>query len=299
MKFENRIFITFAVALVLVFSVINLFVIYFFIQEQSRYETEIILSYQELLRYNKNYPLPPFIKKTGEDLTIEPIYKEEYFKKFSRTVLMWESLFLLILIYIFYIVIKVLVKREHEYENFLKLITLILSHKIGNYLALVNTNLEILRYKPEERIIERLKMHSNILNDEIKRVIETVKRIPTLHRKKDIIKLKDFLLEIFSSFETEKHVKITGKELMIKCNRELLSHIFFLLFDNSVKYSKNIIHVKIFNNSVVIRNDFKETSHGAGVGLQIVEYLCKINGFELITRAKADCFLSVVVFSKN
>ncbi|GAB6183661.1 ATP-binding protein [Thermodesulfovibrio hydrogeniphilus] len=297
MKFENRLFITFAVALVLVFSIINLFVIYFFIKEQSRYETEIILSYQELLRYDKNYPLPPFIKKTGEDLTIEPIYKEEYFKKFSQTVLIWESLFLLILMYIFYLVIKLLVRREHEYENFLKLITLILSHKIGNYLALVKTNLEILRYKPEDRIIERLKMHSNILNDEIKRLIDAVKRIPMLPKEKDFINLKDFFHEICLNFETEKKVKITGKELTIKCNREILSHIFFLLLDNSIKYAKNIIHVKIFNNSVVIRNDFAETSHGAGVGLQIVDYLCKINGFKLITRVKGDYFISVVVFN--
>ncbi|ODA45003.1 sensor histidine kinase [Thermodesulfovibrio sp. N1] len=252
--------------------------------------------YQKILEKDKNYPLPLHIKRYDKELIIDQNYIDDRFKKYAKTVLLWESLLVLLLMYLFYRVLVAISKKEIEYEEFLKLLIFVMSHKIGNFLSVMKTNLEILRIKPENRIIERLHTSCNILNEEITKTIETVKKLPAFRKDIKEINLKEILTKIISKFETRKKIILSLKDSLTKANEETIEIILFLIIDNAFKYSNSKIHIKIFKKFLAVRNDIAESDKGSGVGLQIVDYLAKKSGYTIKYRAKGEHFLLTLKF---
>lgn len=277
-----------------IFSVINFVTIYFFEKEQQQYENEIISIYQGILKQNKNYPLPPYIKRYGDEIIIDKSYNEE--KKYSKTVLIWESLLILISSYLFYKVLVLINKKEEEHEEFLKFLFFILSHKIGNFLSVMKTNIEILKLKPELRVLERIEHSCNLIDDEIKKSIEAIKKLPKISKSRQTVNLNALTKRMLSKFQTDKKVIFTSNNLFLNTNAEAVETIIFLLLDNAFRYAHSKIHIKICKHSIAIRNDFSEILKGSGIGLQILEYLCRIHKFSLKYRAKGEHFLSILRF---
>jgi signal transduction histidine kinase len=296
LSFQTKLFIIFALIIVLIFSVINFVTLYFFKEEQQRHFEETLSLYQKILEKDKNYPLPLHIKRYGDELIIDQNYFDERFKKYSKTVLLWESLLVLVLMFLFYRILSILSKKEIEYEEFLKLLIFVISHKIGNFLSVMETNLEILKIKPENRVIERIQNSCNILNEEITKTIQTVKKLPSYKSKKQSVNLKDIVLEILKQFEPKHILKLSLQDIFVNLDRVAIETILFLIFDNAFKYSKNKIHIKLCHKGIAVRNDFAELGKGSGVGLQIVEYLAKKSGYTLKYRAKGEHFLLTLKF---
>jgi len=296
LSFQTKLFIIFALIIVLIFSVINFVTLYFFKEEQQRHFEETLSLYQKIFEKDKNYPLPLHIKRYGDELIIDQNYLDERFKKYSKTVLLWESLLVLVLMFLFYRILSILSKKEIEYEEFLKLLIFVISHKIGNFLSVMETNLEILKIKPENRVIERIQNSCNILNEEITKTIQTVKKLPSYKSKKQSVNLKDIVLEILKQFEPKHILKLSLQDIFVNLERVAIETILFLIFDNAFKYSKNKIHIKLCHKGIAVRNDFAELGKGSGVGLQIVEYLAKKSGYTLKYRAKGEHFLLTLKF---
>ncbi len=278
MSFQLKIFIIFAISVVLIFSVINFITMNFFTQQQ-KYEKEILSQ------------LPYYIKAYEEES-----YINERFKKYSKTILIWEVLFILVLSYLFYKILNIVSKKEKEQEEFLRFLFFVLSHKIGNFLSTLNTNLEILRLKQESRVIDRLQTSCNILSEEITKTIETVKKLPAFRKNLKEINLKEILMKTIPNFETRKKIILSLKDSFINANEETVETILFLIIDNAFKYSKSKIHIKIFKKCLALRNDFAELGKGSGVGLQIVDYLAKKSGYTVKYRAKGEHFLLTLKF---
>lgn len=281
---------------VLVFSVINFVTLYFFREEQQKHSEEMLSLYQKIIEKDKNYSLPPYVKRYNDELIVDRNYIDERFKKYSKTVLLWEVLLVVVLMYLFYRVLVAISKKEVEYEEFLKLLIFVMSHKIGNFLSVMKTNLEILRLKPENKVLDRLQSSCNILNEEITKTIETVKKLPAINQKQRYINLKEILMNTIAKFESEKLLKLSLQDIFINANEETVETILFLILDNAFKYCHSKIHVKLFKNSLAVRNDFVELSKSSGVGLQIVNYLAKKSGYTLKYRAKGENFLLVFRF---
>ncbi|MDI1471146.1 hypothetical protein QI155_01175 [Thermodesulfovibrio sp. 1176] len=296
MSFQTKLLIIFAIIVVLIFSIINFVTLYFFNEEQQRHFEETLALYQKILEKDKNYPLPLHIKRYDKELIIDQNYIDDRFKKYAKTVLLWESLLVLLLMYIFYRLLVAISKKEIEYEEFLKLLIFVMSHKIGNFLSVMKTNLEILRIKPENRIIERLHTSCNILNEEITKTIETVKKLPAFRKDIKEINLKEILTKIISKFETRKKIILSLKDAFVNANEETVETILFLIIDNAFKYSNSKIHIKIFKKFLAVRNDIAESDKGSGVGLQIVDYLAKKSGYTIKYRAKGEHFLLTLKF---
>ncbi|MCS7203723.1 MAG: hypothetical protein NZ809_04680, partial [Thermodesulfovibrio sp.] len=244
MSFQLKIFIMFAISMVFIFSAINFVTIYFFKEEQQRYENEILNIYREILRQNRNYPLPPYINRYGDEIIIDK-RKEERFFQYSKTVLIWESLFILVLSYLFLKILNLISKKEKEYEEFLKFLFFVLSHKIGNFLSVMKTNIEILKLKPETRVIERIEHSCNLIDDELKKSMETIKKLPRISRSKQTINLNELINRLLLKYETDKRLIITSRNIFLDTNVEALETIIFLLLDNAFRYAHSKIHIKI------------------------------------------------------
>ncbi len=297
MNFQLKIFITFAISVVLIFSVINFITINFFKEQQHKYEEETLALYKEILKQNKTYQLPNYIKAYENELFFEESYINDRFQRFSKTILIWEVLLILVLSYLFYKILNIISKKEKEEEEFLKFLFFVLSHKIGNFLSMMNTNIEILRLKPESRVLERMQTNCNIIGAELQKTMETIKKLPKTSRTRQKINLRELIKSIISKFAADKKFLFIEKEVFIYNNLEVIETIIFLLLDNAFRYAHSKIHIKIFRNAVAIRNDFTEIVKGSGLGLQIAEYLCRNNKLQLRYRAKDEHFIAVLIFN--
>lgn len=299
MSFHTKLFLIFATVVVLIFSVINFVSLYFFIEEQQNHREEMLSLYQKILQQNKDYPLPPYIKRYNNELTIDKTYFEERFKSYTKTVLLWESLLVVSLMYLFYRTVKVLSKKEMEYEEFLKVLLFLISHKIGNFLSVMKTNLEILRVNPEKKVIDRLQNSCNILNEDITKTIETVKRIPTFTKKQQRINLKETLNKTLSKFAVQKNIKLNVSDVFLYTNEDAVETMLFLILDNAFRYSNSRVHIKLCKNALAVKNDFAQLTKSSGVGLQIIDYLAKKSGYTLKYRAKDEHFIVLLKFKNN
>jgi len=296
LRFQTKIFILFLFSAVIIFSTINFITIYFFKEEYIKFENEFTSIYQDILKHGKNHPLPPYLKRYGDEIIIDKTYYEERFARYSKTVLIWEALFILILSFLFYKVLVLINKKEIEHEEFLKFLFFVLSHKIGNFLSVMKTNIEILKLKPELRVLERIENSCNLIDDEIKKSMEAIKKLPKISKSRQTVNLNEVVNKTVSKFVTDKKVIFTSRQLFLDINPEAFETIIFLLLDNAFRYSRSKVHIKICSDVIAIRNDFSEILKGSGIGLQIVEYLCRIHKFSIKYRAKGEHFLTILKF---
>ncbi|MEJ5227524.1 hypothetical protein [Thermodesulfovibrio sp.] len=299
MNFQIKIFIVFVIVMVIIFSCINLVTIYFFLEEQKKHEKELISIYREILKTNPNHPLPPNMRKIGIDVELANTPIDEKFKEYSATLLLWEGLLLLSLSYLFYRVLDIISIKEREHEEFLRFIFFVLSHKIGNFLSATKTNIEILRLKPDSKVLDRIEKSCNVIYNELKKSMETIKKLPRVSKGKQFISINELIDKIISHYDPgATKIIISARDTLFETNKEVIEMILFLLLDNAFRYAHTKVHIKICKEAIAIRNDFSEIFKGSGIGLQIVEYLCKTYKLAFKYRARGEHFLVVLKLKK-
>jgi len=176
------------------------------------------------------------------------------------------------------------------------------THEMNTPLSVILTNLEMLKTKPSEKNIKRIENAALRLN----KIFEDLKFLRLHHKRKreiDTFNLKDFVKSRLKSFETQienKNLKIKTDcvDFEITIDKEDLIRIVDNLLSNAIKYAPNdseiVIRVKngVFcventgeiKNIQNIKQKFvreNESEGGFGLGLYIVDEICKFYGFKL------------------
>ncbi len=319
-KFENKVMLIFILILVLGISLINtISIVYFKFSLESSILKEINC-YKKIFQYDPYFSPPSYILinkittinkdyevvgKVGDYfIFLKKSYKTKKLKSFASTLFLWEGIIVMSLILVMYLTIINFLKKEEENIRFLEFLILSITHKIGNFLAIQKINTDILKIKcPQEKAVNRIEENYRFVEKDFKLTLDTIKNLKDADKKK-IINLKDVIVQIINSFEDiikEKNIKLKLKDCYIKMSEIDAENIFFNLIENSIKYSKKEIQIKICCTQryfyLIIRNDISEQKEGTGIGLEIVKYLLQRNKGKLYIKAKEN-YLTVVKIKK-
>jgi two-component sensor histidine kinase len=319
-KFENKIMLIFIFILVLGISLINaVSVVYFKFNLENSISKEINC-YKRIFKYDPYFTPPSYliinkITSLSKDYEIvgkvddyyiflKKSYKTQKLKSFASTLFIWEGIIVISLILIMYLTIINFLKKEEENLKFLEILVLSITHKIGNFLAIQKLNIDILKMKcSEEKAVYRIEENYKFIEKDFKITLESIQNLKSSEKKK-LINIKDVITEIVKNFEDvlkEKDLKLKLKDCYIKISEIDAENIIFNLIENSVKYSKKSIYIKVCCTQkyfyLIIKNDISEQNKGTGIGLEIVKYLLQKNNGRLYTKAKKN-YLVVVKIKK-
>jgi signal transduction histidine kinase len=218
--------------------------------------------------------------------------------KYSRVILLWEGILILTTSLLLYIVIDRYLKKEERYKSFLQLLILAISHKFGNSLSSIITNLEILKQTEDKKSLTRIERVVNTLSSDIKTLSETFKNLPLDDRKEEIVDIKQLILESLKNFDYDKKILLNLKPIKKYTSKVDLEIVFHNLLENSFKYSNSFVHIKMIKKCLIIKNDINSNTEGGnGIGLLIVENLCKLNGVKFKKRSSKNSYLVILDFS--
>jgi len=214
------------------------------------------------------------------------------FKDYVKNVLLWEFLLVLSLMLVLYKIIERMTRQEREYRDFLELILLTISHKFGNFLATQRGNIEILKLRNDARALERLEKSYLYIQEDFHRILDTINKFRDLKHSKEKINLRETVERILTLTQVKVEIKTLLNDVYVNSNREMLENIVFPIIENALKYSKDIVQIRLSRKQLVVRNKiFSEQDKGSGIGLKIVETLAKKMGYRLIYRTKGEYFL--------
>ncbi len=320
LKFENKIMLIFIFILVLGISLINAISVLYFKFNLERSISKEVNCYKKIFEYDPYFSPPPYIiinKITAINKDFEVVGKvDDYFifikksyktgklKSFASTLFIWEGIIVISLILIMYLTIINFLKKEEENIKFLEFLVLSITHKIGNFLAIQKLNIDILKMKyPHEKAIYRIEDNYKFIEKDFKITLETIQNLKKSEDKK-VINIKDVVVQTIKNFEDvikDKNLNLNLKDCYLKISEIDAENIIFNLIENSIKYSKNKIYIKICCTSkyfyLIIKNDISEQKKGTGIGLEIVKYILQKNNGKLYTKAKRN-YLTLVKIKK-
>ena len=167
------------------------------------------------------------------------------------------------------------------------------THEMNTPISIIMSNIEILEMKGiENKELNRIKTASKRLS----KIFDDLKFVRLNHNtKKEIqnINLKEFLLDRIKYFEIE--AKLNLKDVFIKIDKEDLTRLIDNLLSNAKKYSNEFIEIDLNNEYLSIKNDGEikniknitkkyvrenKNEGGFGIGLYIVDKICKSYGFK-------------------
>lgn len=266
-----------------------------------KFQIKIIIAFSlvlALILFYLNTVVIGFLDSFKEDYTVRYLanknFIEQKFQEYVKNVLLWEFLLVLSLMLILYKIIERMLKQERDYKEFLELILLTISHKFGNFLASYKGNIEILKIKNDEKALRRLEKSYSYLEEDFRRISDTITHFKNFSSNKEKINLKEMIEKTLSFFEINSQLKLNLNNVFIYANRQAMENIIFHLMENAVKYSKERIYIRLSKNMLAIRNDIYEQEKGSGIGLKITEALAKKQGFKLKHRAKEEEFITVL-----
>ncbi|WP_297473850.1 hypothetical protein [Persephonella sp.] len=308
--------ITFTFVLTLGLSAINLVSILFFkynLENQITKETRL---YLEVYKYNPGLRLPEHIKifdkfpnpekyeligiANGKYITYDRRYKEEKLKSFASTLLLWEGILIVSLMFLMYFTIIKYIKKEEYIRQYLEILLLTITHKLGNFLSIQRLNIDLIKSKCRIKAVNRLENAYSLIEKDFKFTIKTLKNLGNTEKNITTVNIKDMIEDILHHFIEnlkDKKIKLKLKNVYIKADPNDLENILFSLLENAIKFSDEKIYVKMCVNDknifIFIKNDVGITDKGAGVGLQIAEFLLSQYGGEVRTHIGRD-FLTVI-----
>ena len=235
--------------------------------------------------------LPPKIQLLvieDNELKLFLLYHSKEFQKFKKTLLIFTFFIVMFIIFISILLGKIMLKPLKDniknLENFIRDAT----HEMQTPLAIINSNIEMLELK-------------GIKTKELKRIEDASKRLSTIFNQLKFLNLKSsnpinldidkILKERLEFFGLDGEVK----KCNIKIDKEELIRIFDNILSNAKKYHKKYIKVSLKNCIFEVRNDgeikniskiktkfFRENEEegGFGIGLFIVDEICKKYGFK-------------------
>ncbi len=318
MKFETKIMLVFTSILVIGFSAINLVSLLFYkvLLEESLYREGVM--HRNLSAFIKSYRFPDYIKVSdkkaegfvevgttgGKFVLVKEDYIKDKLLRFISLLFLWEIALVLSLNYILYLSIIRYIKKKREFERLFEVITLSLSHKMGNFLSTQKLNLQMLKDTyGENPYLNRLVSAHSMMEKDLKNTTKALKRLSTLEERKERINLLEVVKEILGTLEEtgrRKRVLLSGREVYVYTNRVKLENMLFPLIENAFFYSKSFVHVKLCSKegaTLIIRNDIGPLSKGSGLGETLARYLLETEGGRFYKRFNKSFYTVFVKFA--
>lgn len=190
------------------------------------------------------------------------------------------------------------------------------AHELKTPLAIMRSNLELLRLKPEQKLIDSTEEEV----ESMEKIIDTLLLIakPTLETHIDeVIDLRHITQSIIDEYNNpEITLHAPKKKIPIRWNTELFKRILMNLIDNALKYKSTwLIDITLEPNSLTISNhiekdiphetlkkltqafyqgDISHHTSGHGLGLALVQKIIDISGWKLQLDSREQRFIAKV-----
>ena len=271
-----------------------------------------------LMRAKEDYRPPPYIKVSevplgGEDLVLfKPSFEgrlvfldlsvvKRKLKNFVLSLFLWEAFLILSLSYLFYKLLWYHLRERERNREFLELMLLVLSHRLGNFLAAQRVNLEILKEDRSPAALERLERAHGYIEDQFRRTLELIRSFPTKGEREEV-ELSGLVQQVLGSFEGElegKRVEVDLEEVRVRAQRSDLEMILHLLFENAAKYSRGYVRTSFRREGqkviLEVENDIApQAPRGSGLGLELARRLGERVGAEVEVFAEEGRFRQLV-----
>ena len=282
-----------------------------------------IFAYIELYSFgNISYPAYIKIKKEDELLEnyeflaiarrnnliayVDKNYLDRKYIKFYINILLWDTVIIIALFLFFHYTIIRYIRKEKNIREALEITILSISHKLGNFLAINRTNIELLREKYSGKEIDRLLNSYSVLEKDFKHVSMLLKELDSMSSKK-IVNVKTIIEKNIKELKpllNDKKLIINLNDFYIRTDSGKLNIVIQNLLENAFKFSKSFIHIKFCSNNkgqamLIIRNDINESiRESTGIGLKIVEKLVPDIKGKLIYRAKKNKYITLLKIQK-
>jgi hypothetical protein len=240
--------------------------------------------------------LKPVLKREGKIFWVNTGYIKNRLKEVALTIFLWEVVLLLSLSIVTAKFINRYLKQEKETRDYLKVILLVFTHKLGNFLSLQRVNLELLKNScGASKPLKRMEEGYALIEKNFFQLLSAVKELGSTE-KVEPLNLKEIieqLLKHFSHVLNDKKVHLSLKDIYFPMKKSDAENLFFFLLDNAIKYSSSKVWIKLGKRKgrfyCILCNDVSpNSSKGSGVGLELVKFICRRYGIELKIRRKKD-----------
>ncbi len=276
MRYETKILILISIVFIFSLTMINFINLY--------YLNEVIDKYQYV-----NY----LLEKQGYGYLSEPNLNIKDIKKdYGKSLLIWEAFLVFSSILIVYKITERYLEKEKRYKQFLQLLLLSVSHKLGNKTTSLNINIEILKNKCNNPTTEKIEKLVKTINYDLKNLIETFKKFQFERKNEERFFIDELILNNLKEFEfSNKKLFLRLSKLEVYKIKSDIDIILNIAIENAFKYSKNKVMIKIFKKMLIIKNDIKkDLESGSGIGLIILEEVAKLNDIKVIKKVKGKYF---------
>jgi len=312
MKFETKIVIAVSFLLAVGLSILNGINFSFLkVQMKRRIDAEALL-YSSVCRESKNCRLPPYFSVSpfpvsdenhrvvsafnGKFLILDVNSVNERLKNLAATIFIWEALILIVLVLIVAMVVNRYTKKEREIRDFLKLTLLVLTHKLGNFLAVQRLNVDILESRcGSSKAIERLKRGYNLLEGDFQLLLDEVKGIGR-ERRSESVDISEVVRRTVKAFPfSNRDVKLKLESAKLMADRKDMENLIYIIVENAFKYSSSSVKVRTGRvgrtSYIAICNDLKgKVEGGRGIGLELAEVIAKrYNGMLRVRVNRSFC----------
>ncbi|MDQ7055809.1 MAG: hypothetical protein Q9M89_04730 [Persephonella sp.] len=193
------------------------------------------------------------------------------------------------------------IKNEEYIRKYLEILILTITHKLGNFLSVQKINIDLIKSKCRIKAVHRLENAYSLIEKDFKFTIKTLKNLGETEKSLTTVNLKDMIEDVLHHFVENLHnkeIKLKLQNVYIKADPNDLENILFSVIENAVKFSENRIYIKMCKKDskiyIYIKNDVGEMSRGAGVGIQIAQFLLSQYGGQIRTHAGRD-YLTVLI----
>lgn len=319
LSFEYKILGAFFLTLLVGISALNVVAINSYkveLMKDLREEVELRL----MLFREEKVPLPPYLLLSDKPLAgngwvlysasydgkfvlldISPVRKK--LKDFTFAVFLWEGALVLGLSYLLYRLLGRYLREKERTREFLELLLLALSHRLGNFLAAQRVNLEILKQRPSGDVIMRLEEAYNHIEDQFRRTMELVRLLPEGEEETevDLKEVVEKTLEPFKGALKGKDLKLELFPLRIAFPPTVLEMAIQPLIENAAKYSNRWVRITLKKDEgipmLVIENDIGDAEvTGSGLGLELARKIGRGLGIVIETKGRGGIYQQVVKF---
>ena len=233
-------------------------------------------------------------------MALDPSYKDKKLKEFAFTLLMWEAVLVLTLMVLIYFTIIRYIRKEEYIKRYLEILLLTISHKLGNFLSIQSLNINLIKSKCNLKAVNRLENAYSIIEKDFKFTLKTLKNLRDIEENITTINIKDVIEDVVHNFQEnlkDKNVRLDIFDVYIKADPNDIENIFFAIIENTAKFSEKKVFIKMClkekNLYIFIKNDVGEIEKGAGIGLEIAEFLISNYNGEIKTHIGRD-FLTMI-----
>ncbi|MBL7933560.1 MAG: HAMP domain-containing histidine kinase [Bacteroidia bacterium] len=235
-------------------------------------------SFNEAAAYYKSDLTGSNVIPTHEWLYLQFPNKKDYVMAGMRSSIILSILFSLLLVSIFYYVIR-LIRRQKILSEIKNDFVNNMTHELKTPIATISLAVDAMNNPQIRNNEERFKEYSRILKEEnykLNKHVEDVLQISMLdkgevHFKQEIIDLPHLIQTVLKSFKLrflEQKAEVSfdwnGEQIPIKGDPKHLSTVFSNLIDNALKYGKgkSLIDIRLSRKQGIIETRFRDNGIG-------------------------------------